>query len=129
VAAAVWAKELNWTPSTIDMMLSASSLGYLVMQPLGGWIADHAGPRRTLAGAMAGWSFWVLLTPIAPTVLWLTAIFRMLLGAFEAPYIPATAAAVARPSPPMRSAEGLLHSCSRARSSGPQLAYSSRHSS
>ena len=96
VAAAAWAKEFNWTPATIGMMLSAFSLGYLVMQPLGGWIADRAGPRRTLAGSMASWSFWVLLTPIAPTVLWLTAMFRVLLGAFEAPYIPATAAAVAR---------------------------------
>ncbi len=99
VAAAAWAKEFDWMPSTIGMMLSAFSLGYLIIQPLGGWIADRAGPRRTLAGAMAGWSFWVLLTPIAPTVLWLTAMFRVLLGAFEAPYIPATAAAVARAVP------------------------------
>jgi MFS family permease len=48
---------------------------------------------------MAGWSVWVLLTPIAPTVLWLTATFRVLLGAFEAPYIPASVAAVARAIP------------------------------
>jgi ACS family sodium-dependent inorganic phosphate cotransporter len=85
VAAAAWAKELNWTPSTIGLMLSAFSLGYLVIQPIGGWIADQIGPRRTLAGAMAGWSVWVLLTPLAPTILWLTATFRVLLGAFEAP--------------------------------------------
>ncbi len=96
VAAAVWAKAYGWQPSTIGMMLSAFSLGYLVLQPVGGWIADLAGPRRTLAGSMAGWSLWVLLTPIAPSVLWLTATFRVLLGAFEGPYIPATAAAVAR---------------------------------
>jgi MFS transporter, ACS family, aldohexuronate transporter len=94
VAAAAWAKDLNWTPSTIGLMLSAFSLGYLVIQPIGGWIADRAGPRRTLAGSMAGWSLWVLLTPLAPTVLWLTATFRILLGAFEAPYIPASIAAV-----------------------------------
>jgi MFS family permease len=99
VAAAAWAKESEWTPSTIGLMLSAFSLGYLVIQPVGGWIADQIGPRRTLAGAMAGWSLWVLLTPIAPTVLWLTATFRVLLGAFEAPYIPASAAAVARAIP------------------------------
>ena len=48
---------------------------------------------------MAGWSIWVLLTPLAPTVLWLTAAFRVLLGAFEAPYIPASVAAVARAIP------------------------------
>jgi len=96
VAAAAWAKEFGWTPSTIGMMLSAFSLGYLILQPVGGYIADKFGARRTLAAAMAGWSIWVLLTPIAPTVLWLTALFRVLLGAFEAPYIPASVAAVAR---------------------------------
>src|SRR6516165_9997549 len=96
VAAAAWAKDLDWTPSTIGLMLSAFSLGYLIVQPIGGWIADQVGPRRTLAGSMAGWSIWVLLTPLAPMVLWLTAAFRVLLGAFEAPYIPASVAAVGR---------------------------------
>jgi MFS family permease len=99
VAAAAWAKEYGWAPSVIGTMLSAFSLGYLILQPVGGWIADRFGPRRTLAGAMAGWSLWVLLTPIAPTVLWLTAAFRVLLGAFEGPYIPASIAAVARAVP------------------------------
>jgi MFS family permease len=99
VAAAAWAKEFGWTPATIGMMLSAFSLGYLILQPIGGWIADKAGARRTLAALMAGWSLWVLLTPIAPTMLWLTATFRVLLGAFEAPYIPASVAAVARAIP------------------------------
>ena len=87
VAAAAWAKEYDWTPSTIGMMLSAFSLGYLIMQPLGGWLADRIGPRRTFSVSMAGWSLWVLLTPLAPTVLWLTAAFRVLLGVSEAPYI------------------------------------------
>ena len=99
VAAAAWAKEYDWKPATIGTMLSAFSLGYLILQPVGGWIADKAGARRTLAGSMAGWSLWVLLTPLAPTVLWLTAVFRVLLGAFEAPYIPASLAAVARAIP------------------------------
>ena len=48
---------------------------------------------------MAGWSVWVLLTPVGPTILWLTATFRILLGAFEAPYIPASIAAVSRAIP------------------------------
>jgi len=99
VAAAAWARDYSWTPSTIGMMLSAFSLGYLILQPVGGWIADKFGPRRTLAASMAGWSLWVLLTPVAPTVLWLTAIWRVLLGAFEGPYIPASVAAVARAIP------------------------------
>jgi MFS family permease len=99
VAAAAWAKQYGWQPATIGMMLSAFSLGYLILQPIGGWIADRIGPRRTVAISMAGWSLWVLLTPLAPAVLWLTASFRVLLGASEAPYIPATAAAVAKAIP------------------------------
>ena len=99
VAAAAWAKEYGWKPATIGVMLSAFSLGYLILQPVGGWIADKMGARRTLAGSMAGWSVWVLLTPLAPSVLWLTAAFRVLLGAFEGPYIPASVAAVARAIP------------------------------
>ena len=57
---------------------------------------------------MAGWSVWVLLTPVAPTVLWLTATFRVLLGAFEGPYIPASVAAVARAIPSNRQARPVL---------------------
>src|SRR5262249_33790869 len=52
VAAAAWAKDLDWTPSTIGLVLNAFSLGDLVVQPIGGWIADQVGPRRTLAGTM-----------------------------------------------------------------------------
>ncbi len=99
VAAAAWAKEYNWTPSTIGLMLSAFSLGYLIMQPIGGALADKFGPRKTVATCIAGWSVWVLATPLAPTMLGLTALFRVLLGMFEAPFIPATASAIARAVP------------------------------
>ncbi len=96
VAAAVWSKSYGWTKSTTGLMLSAFSLGYLIMMPIGGWLTDRLGPRRTLGGCMAGWSIWVLCTPLAPSVIWLTAMWRVLLGAFEAPYIPGSSAAVAR---------------------------------
>lgn len=99
VAAAAWAKDYGWKPATVGAMLSAFSLGYLILQPVGGWIADKVGARQALAGTMAGWSIWVLLTPLAPSMLWLTGLFRMLLGAFETPYIPASVAAVARAVP------------------------------
>ncbi len=99
VAAAFWAKAYAWTPATIGAMLSAFSLGYLIMQPLGGWIADRFGPRLTFVGSVAGWSLWVLLTPLAPTKLWLTGAFRVLLGMSEASYIPSIASAVAKAVP------------------------------
>jgi ACS family glucarate transporter-like MFS transporter len=99
VATAVWSKQFAWSPSTIGTMLSAFSLGYLVMQPIGGWIADRLGPRRTIAGTMAGWSLAVLLTPLSPGNLGITAGFRVLLGMFEGPYIPASASAVSNAVP------------------------------
>ena len=99
VAAAAWAKEYDWTPSTIGMMLSAFSLGYLILQPAGGWLADRIGPRRTFSLSMGGWSLWVLLTPLAPSVLWLTAAFRVLLGVSEAPYLSAVTGAIAKAVP------------------------------
>jgi ACS family glucarate transporter-like MFS transporter len=86
VAASVWSKQYAWTPTVIGGLLSAFSLGYLVMQPFGGWVADRIGPRRAFAASCAGWSFWVLLTPLAPALVWLTAAFRALLGVFESPF-------------------------------------------
>jgi MFS family permease len=99
VAASAWAHTYHWTPSVIGAMLSAFSLGYLVMQPFGGWLADRLGPRKTFSASMAGWSIWVLLTPLAPATLWLTGAFRVLLGMSEAPYIPGIAVAVAKAVP------------------------------
>jgi MFS transporter, ACS family, hexuronate transporter len=99
VAAAAWARDYHWSPSTIGLMLSAFSLGYLIAQPFGGWFADRVGPRRTFSISMAGWSLWVILTPLAPMILWLTAVFRVFLGISETPYIPSVVDAVARAVP------------------------------
>ena len=99
VAAAAWAKQFDWTPSTIGLLLSAFSLGYLVMQPIGGWIADRFGTLRTTAAAMFGWSVWVLLTPVAPGTRWLMVVIRILLGMSEGPFIPAITAGLAKAVP------------------------------
>ncbi|HTH97962.1 MAG TPA: MFS transporter [Stellaceae bacterium] len=99
VAAASWAKQYGWAPSRIGFMLSAFSLGYLLLQPFGGLLADKLGPRRGLTLSLAGSSFWVLLTPLAPTVLWLTSLFRVLLGASETAYIPSIVSAISRAVP------------------------------
>jgi MFS family permease len=95
VAAAVWSRSYGWTPTVMGALLSAFSLGYLVMQPIGGWIADKLGPRKAFAISCSGWSLAQLLTPIAPGMLGVTATFRVLLGIAESPFIPATAASVA----------------------------------
>jgi MFS family permease len=99
VAAAAWGKEYSWTPAVMGALLSAFSLGYWLMQPVGGWIADRLGPRKTIAATCAGWSFWVLLTPLAVTVQPLLAAFRALLGIFEAPYTPGYLVAVGKAIP------------------------------
>jgi MFS family permease len=99
VAATVWAKTYAWSPSVIGALLSAFSLGYLVMQPFGGLIADRLGPRRAFAISCSTWSVAQLLTPLAPGMLWVTGTFRALLGITESPFIPATAAAVAMAIP------------------------------
>jgi MFS family permease len=99
VAAAVWAKEYDWTPTLLGSLLSAFTLGYLLMTPFGGWIADRIGPRRTTAMACAGWSVWVLVTPFVVTVQPLLAVIRALLGVFEAPYLPSNVVVVAKAFP------------------------------
>ena len=99
VAAAVWSKSYDWSPSVMGALLSAFSLGYLVMQPVGGWIADRLGPRKAFAISCSSWSLAQLLTPIAPALIGVTATFRVLLGIAESPFIPATAAAVAKAIP------------------------------
>jgi MFS family permease len=99
VAASVWSKQYGWTPAVIGTILSAFSFGYMLMQPFGGWIADRFGPRRAFWASCAGWSFWVLLTPIAPAMTGLVAAFRALLGIFESPFTPAYMAAASRAIP------------------------------
>lgn len=99
IAAAVWQKQFSWAPAVLGIMLSTFQFGYWLMQPLGGWLSDKVGPRRMLGASAGGWSLFTLLTPIAPTVLWLTGTFRVLLGITEAPFLPSTASAVARAVP------------------------------
>jgi len=99
VAAAVWAKQYGWTPAVLGALLSAFSLGSMLMQPFAGWIADRAGPRRTVATASAVWSLWVLLTPFTVTVQPLLIAARALLGISEAPYQPSMVVSVAKAFP------------------------------
>lgn len=99
VAATVWSKQYGWSPSLLGALLSAFTLGYFVMTPFGGWIADRAGPRKTVAASCAGWSLWVLLTPFVVAIQPLLALLRALLGVFEAPFIPAYVVAVAKAIP------------------------------
>ena len=96
VATAAWSKQFHWTPAIIGMMLSAFSFGYMLLQPLGGYLSDRLGPKKMIAYSCGGWSLFTLLTPLAPAVIWLTGSFRALLGIFEAPFNPAITTAVSQ---------------------------------
>ena len=99
VAFAAWSKEYHFSPSVIGAMLSAFSFGYLFMQPVGGWIADRFGPRKTIGASIFLWSFWELLTPLAPAMLAVTGAFRALLGMSEAAYVPGMVVAISKSIP------------------------------
>ncbi|MCL6563029.1 MAG: MFS transporter [Firmicutes bacterium] len=96
IAVTVWHRTLHWGPALIGIMSSAFTLGYLLNQPFGGIIADRAGPQRVIGISIGGWSLFTALTPVAPTLLTLTGVIRVLVGIFEAPYILATTSLIAR---------------------------------
>jgi ACS family glucarate transporter-like MFS transporter len=99
VAVAAWGRQLHWSPTVAGALLSAFSLGYLLLQPLGGHLSDRLGTRRMVAASCAAWSLFTLLTPLVASALWLLGACRALLGIGEAPFFPATATAIARAVP------------------------------
>ncbi|MCL6593857.1 MAG: MFS transporter, partial [Alicyclobacillus sp.] len=106
VATAVWQKDFHWSPSTVGLMLSAFSFGYMLLQPIGGYLSDRLGSRRMITLSCGGWSLFTLLTPLNPAALGLTAAFRALIGVLEAPFIPTITTTVAQ-AVPDRSKRGL----------------------
>jgi ACS family sodium-dependent inorganic phosphate cotransporter len=90
VAALSMQKELGWSESDKGLVLSAFFLGYLLMQPAGGWLAHRIGGARVLMLGLVGWSIATLLTPAAAAMSlpFLIAV-RIALGLFEGPLHPA----------------------------------------
>jgi MFS transporter, ACS family, glucarate transporter len=75
-------------------------LGYALCQTPAGWLSDHWGPRRVLAGGVIWWGIFTALTAAVPTglrkPLLLLLLARFLLGAGEAVMYPCSNQFVAR---------------------------------
>ena len=91
IAAIEMQKELGWTDSAKGLVLSSFFLGYLVMQILGGLLANRFGGRNVLLWAVVLWSLFTMLTPLAAVLAFpLLIATRFLLGVGEGASFPAS---------------------------------------
>lgn len=93
-------REFGWDDATKGIVLSSFFAGYLVMQLLGGILANKYGGRLILGLAVLIWSLFTILTPVAAyaslSILLLT---RVLMGLGEGSAFPAGYNLVAHWSP------------------------------
>lgn len=87
------ADEFDISPGAQGVILSAFSWGYVLGMPIGGSLVDRLGPRRMAAAACIAWSAVTLLTSLSTGFISLL-VFRVALGAAEAPIFPANARVV-----------------------------------
>ncbi|MBB4985302.1 MULTISPECIES: MFS transporter [Streptomyces] len=80
--------DLGLSKETTGFVLSAFFWTYALMQIPGGWLADRFGPRRMVSGACIGWGVAQAATAAATGAGSLLG-YRLLLGAVEAPVMPA----------------------------------------
>jgi sugar phosphate permease len=82
-------KELNFNPSQTGLLLSAFFVGYMIMQPIGGWLTDKFGSRVILTLSILSWSVFTVLTGIGWSLASLLVI-RFLFGIGEGGFYPAS---------------------------------------
>src|SRR5690242_9200491 len=56
IVAPLISKEFNLDAGQLGIIFSIFFIGYTVFCFVGGYLSDHFGPRRVLAGAMTFWS-------------------------------------------------------------------------
>ncbi|MFG2885193.1 MFS transporter [Streptomyces sp. NPDC048297] len=88
VALPVITEDLHLSKETTGFVLSAFFWTYALMQIPSGWLADRFGPRKMVSGACVGWGVAQGLTAAATGAGSLLG-YRLLLGAVEAPVMPA----------------------------------------
>lgn len=89
VAIIPMAEEMNWSMSTQGMVLSSFFVGYLLLQIVGGRLADRYGGKVILGIGVLVWSVFTILTPPA-AALGLTVLImaRIAMGMGEAVTFP-----------------------------------------
>jgi sugar phosphate permease len=103
--------ELHLTPDQTGDAASLFFLSYAVLQAPAGWLAQRAGPRRTVAACAAGWSAALGLCAVSVDPLTLVG-GRALMGVFQAGLLPSATVILAAWLPPTQrgTASGLLNS-------------------
>ena len=97
VAVIPMAEEFGWDNTTKGVVLSSFFIGYLLMMTPGGWLAGRFGGRVVMGTALAAWSLFTLLTPVAAGISFSALIvMRILMGMGEAANFPAIIALYAR---------------------------------
>ncbi len=101
VAALAMQTEFHWTQTVKGLVLSSFFVGYLLLQVGAGALARRYGGKRVLAVAVAGWSAFTLLTPLAASLsVFVLVAARIGLGLGEAAVMPATYELFSRWVPP-----------------------------
>jgi len=58
-------EEFGWSGTTKGFVLSSFFIGYMAAMLPTGWLANKYGGRVLMGVALAGWSLFTVLTPIA----------------------------------------------------------------
>lgn len=97
VAIIPMAEEFGWGPAMQGSVLSSFFVGYLLLQILGGTLADRFGGKIVLGLGVILWSLFTLLTPVAASIgLSILILNRILMGMGEAVTFPSIYALLAR---------------------------------
>jgi ACS family sodium-dependent inorganic phosphate cotransporter len=89
VAIIPMAADLGWSMQTQGLVLSSFFIGYLLLQVVGGQLADRFGGKAVLAAGVLLWSLFTILTPPAALLgLGVLIATRILMGMGEAVTFP-----------------------------------------
>src|SRR6516225_2165769 len=107
-------KEFKLTNTQLGIAFSAFGYAYLVLQIIGGWLADRFGARKTLGISGIVWAGSTILTGLTTGLATLFGA-RLLLGIGEGATFPTATRAMANWTPAVRRgyAQGITHSFAR----------------
>lgn len=90
VAAIAMQEAFAWSETTKGLVLSSFFIGYLLFQAPSGWLANRFGGKLVMGVAIAWWSLFTVLTPLAAMIS-LPALYmaRIAMGLGEAATFPA----------------------------------------